>query len=95
MIRVASRARRVLAGSLFLCKIEGSIRVIIMKLATAGLLGMAAVTALAQVPPMETAAGVREGLFHGDRDSLPRSNNASNIVPADTNGTNLHRSPAG
>jgi hypothetical protein len=43
---------------------------IIMKLAMAGLLGMVAVSALAQAP--------------GLNDSLPRSGNASNIVPADT-----------
>ena len=43
---------------------------IIMKLAMAGLLGMVAVSALAQAP--------------GVNDSQPRSGNASNIVPADT-----------
>jgi hypothetical protein len=58
---------------------------IFMKLATAGLLGLIGASALAQAPSMDTA-GVRAGLEHGDRDSLPRSNRASNIVPANTNG---------
>jgi hypothetical protein len=58
---------------------------IAIHLATAGLLGMIAVTALAQAPPMDPAAGGQSG--HVDRDSLPRSNQASNIGPADTNGT--------
>lgn len=72
---------------------------IIMKLATAGLLGMVAASALAQAPSMgttagDTAAGVQAGLNHGDRDSLPRSNRASNIVPADTSGTSAPTLPS-
>jgi hypothetical protein len=66
---------------------------IILKLATAGLLGMVAVSALAQAPSMDPA-GFQAGLNHGDRDSLPRSNKASNIVPADTNGTTAPTLPA-
>jgi hypothetical protein len=56
----------------------------IVKLATAGLLGMVAVSALAQAPPIDRPAAVRAGLDNGDRDSLPRSNRASNIQPSDT-----------
>jgi hypothetical protein len=40
---------------------------IIMRLAAAALLGMVAVSALAQAPPMDAATGVRAGLEHGDR----------------------------
>jgi hypothetical protein len=57
---------------------------IIMKLATAGLLGMVAVSALAQAPSMNDSRDVRAGLTNGDRASQPRSGKASNIVPADT-----------
>ena len=67
---------------------------IIMRLATAGLLGMVAVSALAHAPSMDAAAGVRASLEHGDRDSLPRSNQASNIVPANTSGTNAPTLPS-
>jgi hypothetical protein len=59
---------------------------IVMKLATAGLLGLIAVSALAQAPPMDRSPDLQAGLDNGDRDSLPRSNNASNIVPANTSG---------
>jgi len=67
---------------------------IIMKLATACLLGMVAISALAQAPPMDTSAGVRAGLDNGDRDSLPRSDKASNIVPANTSGTSAPTLPS-
>jgi len=60
---------------------------IIMKLAATGLLGMIAVSALAQAPTMDRPPGVQAGLDNGNRDSLPRSNRASNIVPANTGGT--------
>jgi hypothetical protein len=60
---------------------------LIMKLAAAGLLGMVAISALAQAPPMNTFDSTRAGLDNGDRDSLPRSHRASNIVPANTSGT--------
>jgi hypothetical protein len=58
--------------------------VIIMKFATVGLLGMMVVTALAQVPSLSDSAQVRAGRDNGNRDSLPRSDKASNIIPADT-----------
>jgi hypothetical protein len=67
---------------------------LIMKIATAGLLGMVAVTALAQAPPIGAIADYRVGLQNGDRDSLPRSNKASNIGPADTSGTNAPTLPS-
>lgn len=51
----------------------------IMRIAAAGLLGVIAASALAQAPPVDTT-GYRAGLENGDRDSLPRSNKASNIV---------------
>jgi hypothetical protein len=57
---------------------------LIMKIAAAGLLGMVAVSALAQAPPIGATADYRAGLLNGDRDSQPRSNKASNIVPADS-----------
>jgi hypothetical protein len=66
---------------------------IMMKLATAGLLGMVAVSALAQAPAMDPA-GVQAGLNHGNRDSLPLSTKASNIVPADTSGTTAPTLPS-
>jgi hypothetical protein len=56
----------------------------VMKFAMAGLLGMVAVSALAQAPSLTDSPGVRAGLTNGDRDSQPRSASASNIVPADT-----------
>jgi hypothetical protein len=53
--------------------------------ATAALLGMAAMPALAQAPSGPSAAtGARPGHEAGIGDSLPRSDKASNIVPADT-----------
>jgi hypothetical protein len=67
---------------------------IVMKLAMAGLLGMATVSALAQAPSMGTTAGVQAGLLNGDRDSLSRSNKASNIVPADTSGADAPTLPS-
>jgi hypothetical protein len=67
---------------------------IIMKLAAAGLLGMVSVSTLAQTPSMDMTPGVRASLDHGDRDSPPRSNRASNIVSADTSGTAAPSLPA-
>jgi hypothetical protein len=67
---------------------------LILKLATAGLLGMVAVSALAQAPPIDSTAGYRAGLQNGDRDSLPRSNQASNITPNGTAGTSAPTLPA-
>ena len=64
-----------------------------MKLAAVGLLGMIGVSALAQAPSIDASAGVQAGLNHGDRDSLPRSNKASNIVAADTKGTSAPTLP--
>ena len=52
-------------------------------LLSAALLGMAATQALAQVPA-DPAMGTRAGHEPGIGVSLPRSDNASNIVPADT-----------
>jgi len=66
----------------------------IMKFATAGLLGMVAVSALAQAPAINTTAGYQAGLNNGNRDSLPRSNKASNIVSADTNATSAPTLPS-
>jgi len=49
------------------------------------LLGMSAMTALAQVPSgTDPVTGARPGHEPGVGDSLPRSDNASNNVPADT-----------
>jgi hypothetical protein len=57
----------------------------ILRISTVALLGMTAVTALAQAPSMNASKEMRAGLNNGDDHvSLPRSNNASNIVPADT-----------
>jgi hypothetical protein len=56
-----------------------------LTLATATLLGMTALSALAQVPSgADPATGARPGHEPGIGDSLPRSNQSSNIVPADT-----------
>lgn len=66
----------------------------VMKLATAGLLGLVAASALAQAPSVDPPAGVQAGLNHGDRDSLPRSNKASNIVSTDTKGTSAPTLPS-
>ena len=75
--------------------IEGTLpKSTIMKLAAAGLLGMVAISALAQAPPMDTSAGVRAGLDNGDRDSLPRSDKASNTVSANTSETSAPTLPS-
>jgi hypothetical protein len=53
--------------------------------ATAALLGLSALQALAQVPSgANPTTGARPGHEVGVGDSLPLSNKASNIVPADT-----------
>jgi len=53
-------------------------------LAAAALLGMTAVSALAQPSAsMDQGTGARPGHEIGIGDSLPRSNNASNIAPSD------------
>jgi len=57
---------------------------IIMKLMTAGLLGMVALSALAQAPSIDTAN--RADLGH--RDSRPRASIARHIVSADTTSSN-------
>ncbi|HXA25972.1 MAG TPA: hypothetical protein VNW90_27135 [Acetobacteraceae bacterium] len=52
---------------------------------TAALLGLAAMPALAQAPSgSDPTTGARLGHEVGIGDSLPRSDKASNIVPADT-----------
>ncbi len=66
----------------------------IVKLATAGLLGLVAVSALAQAPAMDPSVGFQAGLNHGDRDSLPRSDKASNIDSADTRYTSAPTLPS-
>jgi len=54
-------------------------------LATVALLGMTVVSALAQAPPVvDPATGARPGHVPGIGESLPQSDRASNIVPADT-----------
>jgi len=56
-------------------------------LTTVAVLGMTALSALAlaQAPPMvDPATGARPGHVAGVGESLPQSNKASNIVPADT-----------
>jgi hypothetical protein len=54
-------------------------------LATVALLGMTVVSALAQAPPVaDPATGARAGHVPGIGESLPQSDKASNIVPADT-----------
>jgi hypothetical protein len=54
-------------------------------LATAALLGLTALSALAQVPQgADPATGARPGHIPGIGESLPRSDKASNTVPADT-----------
>jgi hypothetical protein len=56
--------------------------------ATVALLSMAAMQALAQAPSnLDPATGARPGHEPGVGDSLPLSNNASNIGPADTQST--------
>jgi hypothetical protein len=62
---------------------------------TAALLGMAALPALAQMPAgADPATGARPGHAIGVGDSLPLSNKASNIVPADTQSTIAPTLPA-
>jgi hypothetical protein len=54
-------------------------------LATVALLGMTTLSALAQAPPVvDPATGARPGHVPGVGESMPQSNRASNIVPADT-----------
>jgi hypothetical protein len=56
-----------------------------VNLATAALLGMTSLSALAQVPSgADPTTGARPGHEIGVGQSLPLSNNASNIVPSDT-----------
>ena len=55
-----------------------------LNLATCALLGMTSISALAQAPGLDPATGARPGHEPGIGDSLPLSNNASNIGPADT-----------
>ncbi len=56
-----------------------------VQLATAALFCVTAASAMAQAPSgAAPATGARPGHVAGVGDSLPRSNNASNIVPADT-----------
>ena len=59
-----------------------------VSLATIAVIGMTAMAALAQSPAaIDPATGARPGHQPGTGDSLPRSNNASNIVPGDTRST--------
>jgi hypothetical protein len=53
-------------------------------LATVALLGMTAMAALAQAPVLDPATGARPGHVPGVGESMPQSDKASNIVPADT-----------
>jgi hypothetical protein len=56
-----------------------------VNIATAALLGMTSLSALAQVPSgADPTTGARPGHEIGVGQSLPLSNNASNIVPSDT-----------
>ena len=56
-----------------------------VRYATAALLGMTSLAALAQAPSAtDPATGARPGHVAGVGKSLPRSDKASNIVPADT-----------
>ena len=56
-----------------------------LNIATIGLLGLTALSALAQAPPMvDPATGARPGHEPGVGISLPLSNKASNITPQDT-----------
>jgi len=63
-------------------------------LATVALLGMTAMSALAQAPVMDPATGARPGHVPGVGESLPLSDKASNIVPADTRSTIAPTLPA-
>ncbi len=59
-----------------------------VNLATAALLGMIALPALAQMPPgANPATGARPGHEPGTGESLPLSNKESNIGPTDTRST--------
>jgi len=63
--------------------------------ATVALLGMGALQALAQAPSgLDPATGARPGHEPGVGVSLPLSNNASNIGPADTQSTIAPTLPA-
>jgi hypothetical protein len=63
--------------------------------ATAALLGMIALPALAQMPPgANPATGARPGHEPGTGESLPLSDKASNIAPADTRSTIAPTLPA-
>ena len=55
-----------------------------VNLATVVLLGMTTISALAQAPGLDPATGARPGHEPGIGESLPRSDRASNIGPADT-----------
>lgn len=56
-----------------------------VNIAAAALLGITAVSALAQAPSgLDISTGARPGHQPGVGESLPLSSNASNIVPADT-----------
>jgi hypothetical protein len=55
--------------------------------ASAALLGLSAISALAQSPSPDLATGARPGHEIGVGDSLPRSNNASNIGPSNSRST--------
>jgi len=70
-----------------------------VNIATVALLGMTGAAALAQTPSgLNPATGARPGHEAGIGDSLPRSDKASNIVPADTRSSiapTLPSSPVG
>ena len=51
---------------------------------SAALLTLTAISALAQSPSMDPTTGARPGHEPGVGESLPRSNNSSNIGPSDT-----------
>jgi hypothetical protein len=53
-------------------------------LATVALLGMTAVSALAQAPGLDPVTGARPGHVPRVGTSMRQSDKASNIVPADT-----------
>jgi hypothetical protein len=56
-----------------------------LQFALAALLGLTAISALAQSPtPLEPITGARPGHVPGVGESLPKSNRASNIVAGDT-----------
>jgi len=56
-----------------------------LNVAAIGMLGLTAISALAQAPPMvDSATGARPGHEPGVGISLPMSTNASNIGPRDT-----------